>query len=62
MFAEAKSDPNVGYALSPVAVAARAMPAVGTDEGGRDRGVRPLTRRGDGPRPYDGRPHAEEDR
>jgi S1-C subfamily serine protease len=29
VFAEAKSDPNVGYALSPVAVAARAMPAVG---------------------------------
>ncbi len=29
VFAEAKSDPNVGYALSPVAVAAKAMPAVG---------------------------------
>jgi S1-C subfamily serine protease len=29
VFAEAKSDPNVGYALSPVAVATRTMPAVG---------------------------------
>lgn len=29
VFAEAKSDPNVGYALSPVAVSARVMPAVG---------------------------------
>ena len=29
VFAEAKSDPNVGYALSPTVVAARAMPAVG---------------------------------
>ena len=29
VFAEAKSDPNVGYALAPVEVAARVMPAVG---------------------------------
>lgn len=29
VFAEAKSDPSVGYALAPVAVAARVMPAVG---------------------------------
>ena len=29
IFAEAKSDPNVGYALAPVEVAARVLPAVG---------------------------------
>lgn len=29
VFAEAKSDPDVGYALAPVEVAARVMPAVG---------------------------------
>jgi S1-C subfamily serine protease len=29
VFAEARTDPEVGYALSPVAVATAAMPAVG---------------------------------
>jgi len=29
VFAESKSDPNVGYALAPAEVAARVLPAVG---------------------------------
>ena len=32
VFAEAKSDPGVGYALSPVDVAARVMPAIGATD------------------------------
>ena len=29
MFAESRADPDVGYALSPVAVASRVAPAIG---------------------------------
>jgi S1-C subfamily serine protease len=32
VFAEARTDPNVGYALSPTSVASRVTPAIGRDE------------------------------
>ena len=45
VFAEARTDPDVGYALSPTEVATRVAPGDRPDRGGRHRRLRPLIAR-----------------